>query len=144
VALRHPNPVPGLIPRQGVDDLPHRRSVHPALLVGVPRAVESADLRDRGAERLRVPRRGRGEDAPGDDAPDAVGEIVDSLAGAASVFGGGQSSWGPTVYGVTDAAHADAARDAGRRALDAAGVGGGVTVVRAADGGARVDAGADE
>ena len=70
-----------------------------------------------------------------------VGEIVDSLAGAASVFGAGQSSWGPTVYGVTTAAHADAAAEAGERALDAAGVGGEVSVVRAANEGARIDAG---
>ena len=70
-----------------------------------------------------------------------VGEVVDALSGAASVFGAGQSSWGPTVYGVTDAAHADAAAEAGERALDAAGVGGGVSVVRASNEGARTDAG---
>ena len=69
-----------------------------------------------------------------------VGEVVDSLSGAASVFGAGQSSWGPTVYGVTDAAHADAAVEAGERALDAAGVGGEVSVARAADEGARIAA----
>ncbi|WP_432508151.1 beta-ribofuranosylaminobenzene 5'-phosphate synthase family protein [Halorubrum ezzemoulense] len=73
-----------------------------------------------------------------------VGEVVDSLSGAASVFGAGQSSWGPTVYGVTDAARADAARDAGWRALEAAGVGGEVSVVRATDEGARVDESAGE
>jgi len=73
-----------------------------------------------------------------------VGQVVDSLSGAAPVYGAGQSSWGPTVYGVTDATHADAARDAGERALDAAGVGGEVAVVRAADEGARVDEGAGE
>ncbi|TKX75928.1 GHMP kinase [Halorubrum sp. GN11_10-6_MGM] len=70
-----------------------------------------------------------------------VGEVVASLSGASSVFGAGQSSWGPTVYGVTDAARADAAAAAGERALDAAGVGGDVSVVRAADEGARVTAG---
>ncbi|WP_424016019.1 beta-ribofuranosylaminobenzene 5'-phosphate synthase family protein [Halorubrum xinjiangense] len=69
-----------------------------------------------------------------------VGEVVDTLSGDASVFGAGQSSWGPTVYGVTDAARADAALDAGERALDAAGVGGEVSVVRAANEGAKIDA----
>ncbi|WP_096394973.1 beta-ribofuranosylaminobenzene 5'-phosphate synthase family protein [Halorubrum trapanicum] len=70
-----------------------------------------------------------------------VGEIVDALSGATAVFGAGQSSWGPTVYGVTDADRADAAREAGERALDAAGVGGEVSVARAANEGARIDAG---
>ena len=67
-----------------------------------------------------------------------VGDVVASLSDAAAVFGAGQSSWGPTVYGVTDAANADAAAAAGERALDEAGVAGSVAVVRAADGGARV------
>jgi beta-ribofuranosylaminobenzene 5'-phosphate synthase len=67
-----------------------------------------------------------------------VGDVVASLSGSAAVFGAGQSSWGPTVYGVTDAANADAAAEAGERALDEAGVAGSVAVVRAADGGARV------
>ncbi|TKX42620.1 MULTISPECIES: beta-ribofuranosylaminobenzene 5'-phosphate synthase family protein [unclassified Halorubrum] len=69
-----------------------------------------------------------------------VGAVVDSLSGAASVFGAGQSSWGPTVYGVTDAARADAALAAGERALDRAGVDGEVSVVRASNDGARIDA----
>ncbi|WP_280587285.1 beta-ribofuranosylaminobenzene 5'-phosphate synthase family protein [Halorubrum sp. Boch-26] len=67
-----------------------------------------------------------------------VGDVVASLSAAAAVFGAGQSSWGPTVYGVTDAANADAAAVVGERALDEAGVAGSVAVVRAADGGARV------
>ncbi|OYR46410.1 beta-ribofuranosylaminobenzene 5'-phosphate synthase family protein [Halorubrum sp. Hd13] len=67
-----------------------------------------------------------------------VGDVVASLSASASVFGAGQSSWGPTVYGVTDAANADAAAAAGERALDEAGVAGSVAVVRAAEGGARL------
>ena len=67
-----------------------------------------------------------------------VGELVASLSASAAVFGAGQSSWGPTVYGVTDAANADAAADADERSLDEAGVAGSVAVVRAADAGARV------
>ena len=68
-----------------------------------------------------------------------VGELVDSLSGAPAVYGAGQSSWGPTVYGVTDAAHADAAREAGREALDAAGIDGDVRLVAGRNHGARVD-----
>ncbi|WP_200531295.1 beta-ribofuranosylaminobenzene 5'-phosphate synthase family protein [Halorubrum sp. LN27] len=67
-----------------------------------------------------------------------VGDVVASLSASAAVFGAGQSSWGPTVYGVTDAANAGAAATAGERALDEAGVNGSVSVVEAADGGARV------
>jgi len=52
------------------------------------------------------------------------------------VYGAGQSSWGPAVYGVTDASHADAARDAGYAALDAAGVEGTVRLVEARNRGA--------
>jgi len=67
-----------------------------------------------------------------------VGDVVASLSDAAAVFGAGQSSWGPTVYGITDAANATAAASAGERALDEAGVDGSVSVVEAANGGARV------
>jgi beta-ribofuranosylaminobenzene 5'-phosphate synthase len=67
-----------------------------------------------------------------------VGDVVASLSASPAVFGAGQSSWGPTVYGVTTAANAGAAADAGERALDEAGVDGSVSVVEAAEGGARV------
>ncbi|MDZ5812893.1 GHMP kinase, partial [Halorubrum sp. AD140] len=67
-----------------------------------------------------------------------VGDVVASLSASSAVFGAGQSSWGPTVYGVTDAANADAAATAGERALEEADVAGSVAVVRAAEGGARV------
>jgi beta-ribofuranosylaminobenzene 5'-phosphate synthase len=58
-----------------------------------------------------------------------AGELVDALSDSPAVAGTGQSSWGPAVYGVTDRERADAARDAGRRALDGAGVDGQVRVV---------------
>ncbi len=67
-----------------------------------------------------------------------VGDVVASLSETSAVFGAGQSSWGPTVYGVTDAEHADAAVTAGERALDEAGVDGVASVTKAATGGARV------
>jgi len=68
-----------------------------------------------------------------------VGDLVASLSGSPAVYGAGQSSWGPTVYGVTDVAHADAAREAGRDALDAAGIAGDVRLVAGRNHGARVD-----
>jgi len=72
-----------------------------------------------------------------------VGDVVASLSASAAVFGAGQSSWGPTVYGVTDREHADATAAAGRRALDEAGVDGAVCVVEASSAGARVRSGSE-
>lgn len=66
-----------------------------------------------------------------------VGSIVDTLGDHHVVSGAGQSSWGPTVYGVTDERRADAAREAGRAALDATGVEGDVRVVAPRNVGAR-------
>jgi beta-ribofuranosylaminobenzene 5'-phosphate synthase len=76
-----------------------------------------------------------------------AGELVAALGDAPAVYGAGQSSWGPTVYGVTDAERAPAARRAGRRALAAAGVEGRVLVAggrnRGADVAARANPGSD-
>jgi len=66
-----------------------------------------------------------------------AGELVAALRGSPSVTGVGQSSWGPAVYGVTDAGHADRARADGKRALDEAGVPGEVHVVAPDNAGAR-------
>ncbi len=68
-----------------------------------------------------------------------VGRLIETLSDAPAVLGAGQSSWGPTAYGLTDADRAEAARAAGRRALDAADLDGDVTVVAPADRGARID-----
>ncbi|WP_281194314.1 beta-ribofuranosylaminobenzene 5'-phosphate synthase family protein [Halorubrum sp. F4] len=68
-----------------------------------------------------------------------VGDVVAALSASPAIFGAGQSSWGPVVYGVTDADHAGAAREAGDNALETAGVAGNVAVVRATNEGARVD-----
>jgi beta-ribofuranosylaminobenzene 5'-phosphate synthase len=68
-----------------------------------------------------------------------VGTLVDELATAPSVFGAGQSSWGPTVFGVTVAEEAAAARTAAREALTAAGVDGKVRVVAGRNEGATVE-----
>jgi len=68
-----------------------------------------------------------------------AGTIVETLGASDAVAGAGQSSWGPTVYGVTDAAEEDAAAAAGERALAAAGVEGTVTTVAPRDEGATVE-----
>ncbi|MFC3958610.1 beta-ribofuranosylaminobenzene 5'-phosphate synthase family protein [Halovivax cerinus] len=46
-----------------------------------------------------------------------AGRLVDRLESASVLTGIGQSSWGPAVYGVTDAAHANEAVDAARDTL---------------------------
>jgi len=68
-----------------------------------------------------------------------AGELVAALDDTPAVYGAGQSSWGPAVYGVTDADRAAAAREAGRDALDAAGVDGRVLVAEGRNRGARID-----
>jgi beta-ribofuranosylaminobenzene 5'-phosphate synthase len=68
-----------------------------------------------------------------------VTQICRHLAGEVAVTGAGQSSWGPTVYGVTTADRVDRAREAGERALDAAGVDGDVGIAAGFDRGATVD-----
>lgn len=68
-----------------------------------------------------------------------VGEIVDQLDTAASVYGAGQSSWGPIVYGVTDTQNADLAAEAGRNALDASGYDGQILVVAGHNSGVTVE-----
>jgi beta-ribofuranosylaminobenzene 5'-phosphate synthase len=68
-----------------------------------------------------------------------VGAIVEALTDCPAVSGAGQTSWGPAVYGVTDADVEDEAREGGRAALDAAGVDGDVLVVRPRNEGAWVE-----
>ncbi len=72
-----------------------------------------------------------------------AGEIVAALDDDPACHGAGQSSWGPCVYAVTHADHADAARAAGRAALDDAGVGGEVLVAAPRNCGAVVESVAD-
>ena len=68
-----------------------------------------------------------------------LGEIVDALGSSPAVAGAGQSSWGPTVYGLTTETDAEEARAAAGRALDRAGVGGETYVCRPASEGARIE-----
>ncbi|MFB6252010.1 MAG: beta-ribofuranosylaminobenzene 5'-phosphate synthase family protein [Halobellus sp.] len=77
-------------------------------------------------------------DEQGDIYRPPVAEVVDALDTSQSVFGVGQSSWGPAVYGITTADRAEAAREAGGRALSHAGLDGEVAVVTGRNRGAVV------
>lgn len=68
-----------------------------------------------------------------------VGSIVESLSSKPSIYGAGQSSWGPSVYGVTDQGQVAAAKKAGQRALADAGVAGDVLVVSGRNSGATIE-----
>jgi beta-ribofuranosylaminobenzene 5'-phosphate synthase len=68
-----------------------------------------------------------------------VGDIVTTLDESPAVYGTGQSSWGPSVYGVTDETRSEEARKASRAALSAADVDGEVFLVRGRNTGARLD-----
>jgi beta-ribofuranosylaminobenzene 5'-phosphate synthase len=67
-----------------------------------------------------------------------AGDLVATLSDSDAVTGAGQSSWGPTVYGLTSVDDADRAAAAAERALDAAGLDGRVRVVAPRDSGATV------
>lgn len=75
-------------------------------------------------------------DEQGDIYRPPVGAIIGELADSPAVFGAGQSSWGPAVYGITTDSHAEAAREAGYRALSRANTDGDVRVVRGRNRGA--------
>lgn len=79
---------------------------------------------------------GLATDEQGDIYRPPVGAIIGELADSTAVFGAGQSSWGPAVYGITTAAHAEAAREAGYRALSRADTDGDVLVVKSRNQGA--------
>jgi beta-ribofuranosylaminobenzene 5'-phosphate synthase len=68
-----------------------------------------------------------------------AGELIDFLDQTEAVTGAGQSSWGPTVYGLTTEQKAERARADARDALDAAGVDGTVRVVTPRNHGATVE-----
>ncbi|QLH84484.1 beta-ribofuranosylaminobenzene 5'-phosphate synthase family protein [Halosimplex pelagicum] len=67
-----------------------------------------------------------------------AGAIIDALSAHPAVAGAGQSSWGPTVYALTDADYASEVADAARAALSDAADGGRVVVARPRDEGATV------
>jgi beta-ribofuranosylaminobenzene 5'-phosphate synthase len=66
-----------------------------------------------------------------------AGVLIEQLQESSAITGTGQSSWGPAVYGITDADHADAAREAATEALDAIDSDGDVFVSAARNQGAR-------
>jgi beta-ribofuranosylaminobenzene 5'-phosphate synthase len=68
-----------------------------------------------------------------------AGQLVDSLGDSPSIYGAGQSSWGPTVYGVTRESVADEARTAAASALDGVDVDGSVRVVAPRNTGATLE-----
>ncbi|WP_049969887.1 beta-ribofuranosylaminobenzene 5'-phosphate synthase family protein [Haladaptatus cibarius] len=68
-----------------------------------------------------------------------VGELVTEMEKSPAIFGAGQSSWGPAVYGVTTKKDADSAVEAAEMALDSASVGGDVLVARPRNTGASVN-----
>ncbi|MFC7073110.1 beta-ribofuranosylaminobenzene 5'-phosphate synthase family protein [Halovenus rubra] len=57
-----------------------------------------------------------------------VGTLIEELCKSRTVFGAGQSSWGPTVYGVTNKAQAQEAKDAGETAVKSSGLDGRVSI----------------
>lgn len=67
-----------------------------------------------------------------------AGQLIDRLDSSQAILGTGQSSWGPTVYGVTDDERAESAKAAGEEALDEFGLDGAVRTVAASDSGASV------
>jgi beta-ribofuranosylaminobenzene 5'-phosphate synthase len=67
-----------------------------------------------------------------------AGRIVEHLSASPAVAGAGQSSWGPAVYGVTDADHVEAARRAAEEAIAATGTDGDVLVTRPRNEGATI------
>lgn len=68
-----------------------------------------------------------------------VDRLVEILTASSAVYGAGQSSWGPTVYAVTDADHVGKAEDAAHEALGEAGLAGEVAVARCRNEGAAVE-----
>lgn len=67
-----------------------------------------------------------------------AGALVEGLRDSTAVDGVGQSSWGPTVYGVTDATRIRRAKQAGEGVLETCGLTGTVRVVEPGVDGYRV------
>jgi beta-ribofuranosylaminobenzene 5'-phosphate synthase len=68
-----------------------------------------------------------------------AGTVIEALDDVPEISGAGQSSWGPTVYGVTHESVAEDARAGAEDALDDLGLDGTVSVVAASNSGARVE-----
>ncbi len=68
-----------------------------------------------------------------------AGRLIEALGESRAIAGAGQSSWGPTVYGVTHADVVNEAVAAAEDALEAVGVGGRVRTVQPRNRGATVE-----
>jgi beta-ribofuranosylaminobenzene 5'-phosphate synthase len=68
-----------------------------------------------------------------------AGNVIEALDTVSEISGTGQSSWGPTVYGVTHQSVAADARSGAKDALADLGLDGTVRVVAASNSGARVE-----
>ena len=103
-------------------------------------AVVDGDLREfgRGVSRLgRLNGAWFADEQGGVYRPPAA-ELIERLADSPAVVGAGQSSWGPTVYGVTDERRGDRAVAAGEAALEDVGLTGSVRLVEQGVSGATV------
>ena len=67
-----------------------------------------------------------------------AGALIDHLDSSPAIVGAGQSSWGPTVYGVTDEQRGEQAVERAEDALDEVGVRGTVRLVTPSESGAEV------
>jgi len=67
-----------------------------------------------------------------------AGELVGALSDSPAIYGAGQSSWGPTVYGLTTDREADHALDVARDSLSDLGLDGTVRTAVPRNAGARV------
>ena len=70
-----------------------------------------------------------------------LGDVIEAMSASPVFSGVGQSSWGPTIYGVTTAERSEDGARAARDALDASGLGGETFVCRPANAGARIETG---
>ncbi|MEF8826585.1 MAG: GHMP kinase, partial [Halapricum sp.] len=69
-----------------------------------------------------------------------AGRLIDALDSIPGVSGAGQSSWGPTVYGVTHETVEDTVESSTREALSELGLDGTVRLVTACNDGATIEA----
>ena len=104
-------------------------------------AIAEADLASFGAAVARLGRLNGAwyADEQGGVYRPPAGQLVEALRSEPAVLGAGQSSWGPTVYAVTDVDRAGAAASAAEDALEAAEVEGTVRTVSPRNAGATVD-----
>jgi len=109
-----------------------------ALVRGLLPAVADGNRRDAGAAIAEIERLNGSwyADAQGGVFRPPAGELVEALRASPAVDAAGQSSWGPTVYGLTSVDRASQAEAAAREALASVDSGGAVRVVEAANEGA--------